>query len=385
MAYSLSRAEARDAQLVAQGLAGPVSAGEVSGLLSLVGAVQLDTISVLARSHELVAYARFGAVGRTAVEETLWGGDAFEYWAHAACVVPMKDWPLFEARRRAERARLEESTVPDVTFKEVRARLAEGPATANDLGGAKAGGPWWDWTDTKRAVEQMLARGEVVCVRRKGFQRVYELTENRIPSAFLDMELSDDECRRRLVEVSGAHLGVATEADLADYYRLSRTQVASVVSDTALLPVTVDGWASPAWAHPRHLEALGAGALRHRTTLLSPFDSLIWDRARTERIFDFSHRLEAYVPRHKRVDGYYAMPVLAGGRLVGKVDPGRDKSQFVAKKVVVGSRSALGQVAVAIRRAARWVGAETVRVDEVAPIESRARLVELLRLQPDAT
>ncbi len=155
----------------------------------MVGAVQLDTISVLARSHELVAYARFGTVGRKAVERVLWGGKTFEYWAHASCVVPLADWPLFEPRRAAWRAMIREGTIPASVFKEVRARLSDGPATANDLGGAKAGGPWWDWTDTKRAVERLLGAGEVVCMERRGFERVYDLADRRVPDDLFRTEL----------------------------------------------------------------------------------------------------------------------------------------------------------------------------------------------------
>ncbi len=155
--------------------------------------------------------------------------------------------------------------------------------------------------------------GEVVCIERRGWKRVYDLAERAIPDTLLHDDLDDAECLRRLVRLAGQSLGVGTRADIADYHRLKGEQVDAVIADSGLVPVTVEGWGKPAWADPAALAAPARG--RHRTTLLSPFDSLIWERARTERIFGFTHRLEAYVPKPKRVYGYFAMPVLAGGHL----------------------------------------------------------------------
>jgi uncharacterized protein len=365
---TISASEARLAQLSAQGLTKTRRINQSIGLLAQVGAVQLDTISVFCRSHELVAYARLGPIGRSAVESILWGGETFEYWAHAACVLPLSDWPLFAPRRTLWRKRIRESDIPDSVFKEVRARLSDGPATANQLGGAKGGGPWWDWTHTKRAVEALLGAGEVVCMSRKGFQRVYELAENRVPNTLIGTELSTAECHRRLVVGSGRHLGVATLADLADYYRLRGREVVAVIENTGLVPVEVKGWTQKAWADPDALALLGStGRNRHTTTLLSPFDSLIWDRARTERLFGVVHRLEAYLPPAKRVHGYYAMPVLAGGRIVGKVDPARRDGALLAKHVTLDSESAVPAVAKALVAAASWIGTDKVIVEKVDP------------------
>src|SRR4051794_17455277 len=239
-------------------------------MLRALGAVQLDTISVLARSHELVAYARLGPVGRGAVERAYWGGDAFEYWSHAACVLPVAEWPWFAFRRRAFRARgLRWHEVPppkalDAILDRLR---ADGPLTTTDLGGAKAGGEWWDWSQAKVGIEWLLDIGEVVCVERRGWRRVYDLPERVIPAELLAQEPADRECLRRLVARAGRALGVATRGDLADYHRLKGEQVAAVVDATGLVPVTVEGWNAPAWAHP---DALDAPRGRHRTTLLSP-------------------------------------------------------------------------------------------------------------------
>lgn len=356
--------------LRAQGFLGaPDRRAGVPGVLRTLGAVQLDTISVLARSHELVPYARLGALGRAAVQAAYWeSGRAFEYWAHAACVLPVEEWPYFAFRRRAfERRGWRWHEVPDGACAQALARLrTDGPLTATELGGAKNGGAWWSWSAQKIALEFLIDTGQAVCVQRRGWKRVYDLPERALPAGLLTADLTDQECLRRLVERAGAALGVATRADLADYYRLKTDQVDSVVGSTSLVPVAVQGWRHPAWAHPGALAALGQGG-RYRTTLLSPFDSLVWDRRRTERLFGFTHRLEAYVPRSKRVHGYFAMPLLHRGELVGRVDPAREGSTLVARRVFLDQPRALEPMAAALREAAGWVGADSVRVELVEP------------------
>ncbi|MGW0597456.1 winged helix-turn-helix domain-containing protein [Streptomyces sp. NPDC002776] len=376
----LSADEARRIALRAQGLLGtPDRRSGVRGVLRHLGAVQLDTISVLARSHELIPYARLGAVGRKTVEDAYWKDThAFEYWSHAACILPVEEWPHFAFRRRAYRNRPHWGhELPDGAYDQVIKQLTtEGPLTATELGGAKKTSDWWDWSGSKVAVERALMYGEVVCVERRGWKRVYDLAERAIPAALLHDELDDTECLRRLVRLAGRSLGVGTRADIADYHRLKGEQVAAVIADSGLVPVTVEGWAKPAWADPEALAAPPRG--RHRTTLLSPFDSLIWERARTERIFGFTHRLEAYVPRQKRVYGYFAMPVLAGGRLVGRVDPAREGSTLVAKQVTLDGPKAVPAVAQALVEAASWVDCTDVRVERVDAPELREPLAHAL-------
>ncbi|MCB5912056.1 winged helix-turn-helix domain-containing protein [Streptomyces pinistramenti] len=362
---ALSRDDARRIALRAQGLLGAPDRGAgVRGVLRDLGAVQLDTISVLARSHELIPYARLGAVARPKVEAAYWSDThSFEYWSHAACILPIEEWPHFAFRRRAYRARphwhhdLRQSAYDAV----ISQLAAEGPLTATQLGGAKNGGEWWDWSESKVAVERALMYGEVVCSRRRGWKRVYDLAERAVPERLLKDDLDDATCIRRLVAQAGAAMGVATRADLADYHRLKSEQVDAVLADSGLLPVEVEGWAKPAWADPAALAAPPRG--RHRTTLLSPFDSLIWDRPRTERIFGFTHRLEAYVPRPKRIHGYFVMPLLSGGRLVGRVDPARDGSMLIARQVSMKGPKAVRPMAQALYEAAGWVGCDTVRVE----------------------
>ncbi|MEV7670739.1 MULTISPECIES: winged helix-turn-helix domain-containing protein [unclassified Streptomyces] len=363
-AAELSADEARRIALRAQGFLGaPDRRAGVRGVLRSLGQVQLDTISVLARSHELIPYARLGAVGRTTVEDAYWTGThAFEYWSHAACVLPVEEWPLFAFRRRAYRGRPHwgHELSPGAYDKVIAQLRDEGPRTATELGGAKNKGEWWDWSDSKVAVERALMYGEVVVVERRGWKRVYDLAERAIPEALRHDDLDDAECVRRLVRQAGEALGVGTRADIADYHRLKGEQFDAAVEASGLVPVTVAGWGKPAWADPAALATEPRG--RHRTTLLSPFDSLIWERARTERIFGFTHRLEAYVPKQKRVHGYFAMPVLAGGRLVGRVDPAREGRTLVARQVTLDGPKAVPAVARALREAAEWVGCDTVTV-----------------------
>ncbi|MEU6759091.1 crosslink repair DNA glycosylase YcaQ family protein [Streptomyces sp. NPDC046685] len=382
---SLSADEARRIALRAQGFLGaPDRRGGVRGVLRHLGAVQLDTISVLARSHELIPYARLGAVGRDTVEKAYWSDrHAFEYWSHAACILPIEEWPHFAFRRRARRARGHRWHVLQDKERSTRAVLdrlkADGPLTSTELGGAKNGGEWFEWSETKIAVEWLLDTGEVVCSERRGWKRVYDLPERAVPDALLHDDLDDHECLRRLVALAGRSLGVGTRADIADYHRLKGDQFDAVIADSGLVPVEVEGWSKPAWADPSALATPPRG--RHRTTLLSPFDSLVWDRPRTERIFGFTHRLEAYVPKPKRIHGYFAMPLLAGGLLQGRVDPAREGRTLVARQLSLTSPKAAGPMAQALREAAEWVGCDAVRVERAAtPAQAEAVTAELAAL-----
>jgi uncharacterized protein len=387
--------------LRAQGLLGTEGrSGGVAGMLRRLGGVQLDTISVLARSHELVAYARFGGIGRTKVERAYWHARrpaAFEYWSHAACVLPIEEWPYYAFRRRGFLARGHRwhQSHPEVCERVLARIRAEGPLTATELGGAKKGGPWWDWSDTKIAVEWLLDTGDVICARRVGWRRVYDLPERVLPDGLADVDLSDSECLTRLAAVAARALGVVTHADLSDYQRIRYAgahlrQAAREGNEVALTPAgaaeaaglvpveiaarrgqkPVRAWADPAAVQPEG----GVRRGRHRTTLLSPFDSLIWDRKRTLRVFGFEHSLEAYVPQPKRVHGYYTMPLLAGGHLVGRVDPAREGHALIARKLSLDKPSAAEPMARALTEAASWVGCDSVRLEQVEPSALRPRL-----------
>ncbi len=390
--------DARLITLHAQGLVGVrARKGGAAAMLRRLGAVQLDTISVLARSHELVAYARLGAVPRSSIERAYWHprtASAFEYWSHAACVLPVEEWPYYSFRRRAFRARGRRwHQSHQSVCAEVLAKLtSEGPLNATQLGGAKNGGAWWDWSDTKIAVEWLLDTGEVICARRTGWRRVYDLPERVLPADLLNADPSDADCLIHLAGVTARALGVVTKADLSDYQRLtnfgSGRNPAGLSADDAavaagLIPVAIEnraGPATPAWADPHAVTSLAAGdarpaqAGRHRVTLLSPFDSLIWDRKRTRRMFGFDHSLEAYVPRHKRVHGYFTMPLLAGGKLVGRVDPAREGQTLIARQLTLDTPRAAEPMARALLAAATWVGCSQVQLERVSPAALEPRL-----------
>jgi uncharacterized protein len=383
----LSLEQARRISLSAQGLRGARAGGGIAGMLRRLGAVQLDTISVLARSHELVTYARRGPTQRARIDQAFWGpkSSTFEYWSHAACVLPLEDWPAYAFKRRARLAkgrrwhRLEDQ---EKSCREVLTRLgAEGPLTANELGGAKKGGTWWDWSETKIAAEWLLDIGQLVCRRRRGFQRVYDLAERAIPSDLLDQEWPDEECAAYLVAAAARSLGVATVADLAAYHGMLQAEVRHALASTELSEVRVEGWKAPAYAHPEALEDLsGRGATR--SVLLSPFDSLIWYRGRLERLFGLHHRLEAYTPKAERRYGYFAMPVLGGNSIVGLVDPGRQDNVLLAKQVTLFDPGSTEHVARALNEAASWVGATSIALQRVEPTSARAGLQALVDALP---
>jgi hypothetical protein len=372
-------------------------------MLARLGAVQLDTISVLARSHELVAYARLGAVDRAAIERAYWSGErAFEYWSHAACILPMESWPLFAFRRRFYARRGSRwHEFPQRALASVRRRLeSDGPLTTKELGGAKRGGQWWDWSEAKVAVEYLLDIGEVVCSQRVGWRRVYDLSERVVPEGVREAAHhveqdgvfgpSDADCLRSLIAQAADTIGVGTSADIADVHRLTIAEVECHAADVGLISVQVPGWPGRAWATAAALDWLGQPSRpRHRTTLLSPFDSLIWHRQRMERLFGMTHRLEAYTPAAKRVHGYFAMPVLHGGRLVARVDPRREGTTLIAERVTLeqDSRgrvldSAINGTARALREAADWVGCDSIRVGHVTPANRASALSSLLASAP---
>jgi uncharacterized protein YcaQ len=386
----------------------------VTAVLHHLGAVQLDTISVLARSHELVPYARVGAVGREAVTAAYWGpGDdrghtgparSFEYWSHAACVLPIEQWPWFEFRRRSyQRLGVRWHEVPAGALDVVRGRLRDdGPLTTADLGGGRNGGQWWDWSEAKIAVEWLLDIGEVVCTRRVGWRRVYDLADRAVAAQLraAAADASDADCVRELLARSARVLGVGTQRDLTDVHRLgprhvSREQLAAglaeLVEQGRVVPVQVEGWREPGYADATALNDPPPAA-RCRTTLLSPFDSLVWDRARTARVFGFTHALEAYVPAARRVHGYFTMPVLHAGRLVARVDPKRDGEVLHARQVTfeTGPRGGVpaGTVAGtarALAEAASWVGCGRIRVEaaRVRPASAAAALVRACHAEVD--
>jgi uncharacterized protein YcaQ len=381
MPDALTSDQARRVALAAQGLAAPAPAARAGparlrAVLERLGAIQIDSINVVARSHELVLAARAGPHDRTAFDRLVYRRRAgFEYWGHAASFLPMDRFRLCLPRMR----RLAEATRG--WWADVRQRnrhlygpvldriRAEGPLAASafrDPDGPRRGS-WWDWAPAKHVLEDLFDQGTLLVHDRVNFERRYDLAERVLPPGVDTSEPTAAEAALELTLLAARALGVGTAADLADYYRLpsaeARAALAEAVAAGLLQQVTVTGWARPAYLLP------GTPVPRrvsHPPVLLSPFDSLIWSRERTERLFGFRYRLEVYVPAGKRVHGYYVMPVLAHGRLVARVDPKHDRQagRLVLRQLHledgVEPELAVAATAAAARRLATHLGADEV-------------------------
>lgn len=345
MVNSLSAAQARRIALVAQGFGrAPAAATGIRQLRSAVsrlGLLQLDSVNVFERSHYLPLFARLGTYDKADLDRLTFDrrGDYTEYWAHEAAVIPVEQWPLFRWRMDAfrhyyatnQKAWMQSDTT-SVAW--VLAELAEkGPLTASQIEDDSRSGKsgWWDWSDTKRALEYLFAIGEVVSAGRTRFQRRYALREQVLPRHVLDRDVSRDDAVRQLLAQSARAHGIGTLRDLADYYRIKQAPAKAAINELVeageLLPVTVAGWNAPAWLHrdariPRRIET---------AALLSPFDPVVWERARAERMFGFHYRIEIYTPEPKRVFGYYSLPVLVDDQIVGRIDLKNDRQARVLR------------------------------------------------------
>lgn len=342
---TLSRAEARRVALAAQGFAGAKRIRKrrpFDPALERLGVLQLDSVNVFARSHYMPVLSRHGAYDRDSLDRELWGSGRYtEYWAHEAALLPVADRPLFRWRMREyfERYRRDDRfrhLGPELD--RVRAILADrGPSFVRELESTprQSRGPWWDWSDTKRAVEMLFSWGEVVAATRVGFQRQYALAADALPEFALVEPADDADSRRELLRRAARSLGVATVDDLADYHRqkigVVRPLIRQLEDAGELVPVAVAGWKNargeplPAWMHR---DARLPGRLAPNA-LLTPFDPLVWYRPRAERLFDFHYRIEIYTPEAKRAFGYYCLPLMVGGRMAGRIDLKADRAAGV--------------------------------------------------------
>ena len=338
----LSAAEARRLALAAQGFADPRRPGAVDGwalrrVIDRVGLLQIDSVNVLVRAHYLPLFSRTGGYAMDLLDRAAHRAPRrlFEYWGHEASLLPVAlqpylRWRMDRAAHEAwggmRRIRRERPQLVREVLDEIRAR---GPVAASELADERPRrtGPWWDWSDVKRACEWLFWSGQITSARRRGFERLYDVPERVLPRAVLATPTpSADEAQRELIRVAARCCGVAAERDLRDYFRLpvaeTRARVAELVEAGELAPVSVEGWSVPAY--------LDAGARVPRSVdaaaLIGPFDSLLWERSRVERLFGFRFRLEIYVPRPKRVYGYYVLPFLLGDRLVARVDLKADRA-----------------------------------------------------------
>jgi uncharacterized protein YcaQ len=385
MVDAVSPALARRIALAAQGFgrALPESPGlrQVSGVVERLGLLQIDSVNVFERSHYLPVFSRVGEYDRGLLDRLTNGhrGRLLEYWAHQAAFVPRELWPLFEFRREEYRQRgsewggwlVENRPLADWLRGELE---ANGPmrASAIEHDSNDRRGPWWGWSDVKRTLEWMFRVGEVVCVERQRFERVYALPEQALAPELLGEPPAEADAVRELVAFAASALGIATEADLADYWRMKRAPVRAAVGDLedagVLVPVEVPGWTTgnrptPTWVHrdarrPRRLEA---------AAVLSPFDPVVWFRPRTERLFDFHYRIEIYTPEPERKFGYYSLPVLIDDDVVARVDLKSDrKARVLRVQSAWAEQGAPPETAArlvpVLRRAASWQGLDDIEV-----------------------
>ena len=373
-------AQARRVALGAQGFAdrrptGRVDRRHLRRVIDRMGLIQIDSVNVLVRSQELPLFARLGPHTRTLIDEATRQGDLFEYWVHEACHVPIGLYPLqrwamtSHPRWRSLRAWAHEHA--DLVARVHDRVRDDGPLVAADLEmrvGPK--GSWWDWDDGKLALEHLFRTGEVAARRRPNdFARVYDLAERVIPAAVLDQPgPPEHEAKKELLVLAARHHGIGTASDLADYHRLSHTRalLAELVEEGRLVMTSVEGWGKPAYLHPD-------AALPRRISaraLLSPFDPVVWNRDRVERLFGFRYRIEIYVPAPKRQFGYYVLPFLLGDELVARVDLKADRAtgrllvQSAYGEPGVPATEVAGELAAELDSMATWLG---LRVIEVAP------------------
>ncbi len=404
-ALSLTVPQARALHLAAQGLLAPprrrATKDDVHRAIVRMALLQIDTIHVVARSPYLVLFSRLGAYEPRWLDELLAEVRIFECWAHEACFAPIGDWALhrrsLETRDHWFVNRARQLVRRD--SKEMRALLAhvgeKGPVKAADFErpkGARSG--WWSWKKEKRWLEAWLALGELMIARRENFHRVYDLRSRVYPAADALELPSPEAAARTLVERAVRALGVTRARWVHDYFRtrprLRDADLAPLAEDGTLVGVSVEGWQEPGWVHRDHLalaRSIAAGAVRAtHTALLSPFDPVVWDRARVRELFGFDYRLECYVPAPRRRFGYYVLPILRRGELVGRLDAKAHRAEgvFEVKALSLEPRvratdALVRDVARAIRGCAAWHGTTELRPGARVPLPLRRALTAPVR------
>jgi uncharacterized protein YcaQ len=381
---SLSIADARSIALAAQGFdtARPKTKAtqrHVDALISRLGVIQIDSVNVLVRSQELPLFARLGNHDRNAIPKATEAQKLFEYWGHEAAHLPVDLHPLFRWKMNAARTGKvthwgltsfyeENKAFVKRTLKHV---TTNGPTTSRELSTrTEKKGTWWDWDEAKVALEYLFLTGQLMSRGRgSDFARIYDTPERVLPQRVFDAATpSERDARKQLLVRSAIAQGVATASDLADYYRQKpaavKPLIAELVEEGELRAVAVDGWTEKAFVHrdaklPKQL---------HATALLSPFDSLVWCRPRNERLFNFHYRIEIYTPKEKRKFGYYVLPFMMDGEMVGRVDLKADRASGVLQAHSVHTekgvkRSSINDVLnTELRAMASWLQLDRVQI-----------------------
>jgi uncharacterized protein len=396
----LSLARARRIALAAQGFARPrparpATARQIAALVERLGVLQLDSVNVFTRAHYMPVFSRLGPYDRSRLDRIAGHGTGpvdrrlIEYWAHEASLIPIDLHPLFrwrmadvdrEAWGSISRVAREQ---PELVAETLELVAEQGPIRARDTGAVRPPprpGHMWNWHEGKVALEHLFYTGQVAAARRVNFERLYDTVERVLPAEIRDRPTpSVSDSQRQLVRVAAQALGVATEPDIGDYFRLpraaSKARVAEIVEAGELIPVNVEGWGLPAYlwheaGQPRQVQA---------RAVLSPFDSLIWFRQRTERLFDFRYRIEIYTPAAKRIYGYYVLPFLLGETLVARVDLKSDRQgdallvQGAFAEPGVDPVHVSAELAAELRLVATWLGLGEVRVGERGDLSGALR------------
>lgn len=354
-------------------------------VVSRTGVVQLDSVNVISRAHYLPFFSRLGSYDRKALDRWLWrSGEMFEYWIHEASLAPIGRWPHVAYRMRRghpwrsiQRISEEQPGFVDQVLTEVR---EHGPLRVGELseGGSRTG-PWWGYGPGKLALEWLFVRGEVAIADRPNFARLYDVTERVIPEEVRAAEADVATARRVLLRDAVRHHGIGTVSDFADYHRLKARDARPLLRELAaageIAEVVVDGWPGPVYMDPELPvpRSLDGGAL------LAPFDPVVWFRDRAERLFGFRYRIEIYVPKERRVHGYYVLPFLLDGELVGRVDLKAERS--AGRLVVRGAfmepdrdRVRVGAALTEeLRRMAAWQGLAEIEVEKNGDLASHLR------------
>jgi uncharacterized protein len=383
---SISAAQARRIALAAQGFGRPrpatVGIRQLDAVVRRMGLLQLDSVNVFERSHYLPLFARLGAYDKVDLDRLTFGRKAryTEYWAHEAALIPTETWPLWHWRMQRQREKYASNAedwpirnrgMMDWLLGELREK---GPLQASKVehdANQRRGG-WWEWSDVKLGLEYLFRFGEVVSAGRTRFERTYALPDQVFPPELLAERVDPHEATKRLMLAAAESYGIATLRDLADYYRLLQNHAGSalneLVDEGKLLPVTVAGWDRgarpiPAFLHPeaRIPRRMDAAAL------LSPFDPVVWERARALRMFGFHYRIEIYTPAPKRIYGYYTLPILMDDAIVGRIDLKSDRQSRVLRVQSAwhedgAARGYEARLAQLLRETAAWQGLEAIEV-----------------------
>jgi uncharacterized protein YcaQ len=384
MVREISLSAARRMAIAAQGLGRPRPRGmatrrHLASTMNHIGLIQIDSVNVLARSHELVLFSRLGDHPKDLIAKATALGDLFEYWGHEAAHIPSAHHPLFRFRMRensdghwiqkvSKEIQKKNPHFLDEVLQRVR---VEGPIVASDISTRRGPkGPWWDWDMGKRALEVLFWRGDVTAYRRASdFARVYDIADRVLPVDVLDAPSpTEHESRKQLLLLAAKACGVATARDLADYHRQKPKECVHIVDELVtngeLDAVRVHGWRDTAYVLPDTSIPRNVSA----RALLSPFDSLIWHRPRVERLFDFHYRLEIYTPAEKRTFGYYVLPFLLDEQLVGRVDLKADRHagvlrvQGAYKEDGVDVSRVAHQLSMELQEMAKWLNLPDVQV-----------------------